>query len=280
MLNKGWPSLLWDLYNFDDDEAGSFFGAQEANEAVHALYTYDNQTVTVDNLTGTPEAGLVVEAKVYDLSGNVLDDQTSAPLTLASQEVDTDVLRPRVPAPTAPADASVYFVELLLRRGGTVIDRNVYWLSTSPDVVNWKATEGSPQGTLVRYADLKALQNLPPAIVAVSAVTRPADQENDVTSVTITNTSRTATVGFFLRADLRRGTAAGTVEPGDNEVLPIIWSSNDVTLWPGESETLTASYGASLLQGAVPVVSVSGWNVPPELVTGCVFSRPWPCGDR
>jgi exo-1,4-beta-D-glucosaminidase len=98
--------------------------------------------------------------------------------------------------------------------------------------------------------------------------------------VTITNTSRTATVGFFLRADLRRGTAAGTVEPGDNEVLPIIWSSNDVTLWPGESETLTATYGASLLQGAVPVVSVSGWNVPPELVTGCVFSRPWPCGDR
>ena len=44
MLNKGWPSLLWDLYNEDDDEAGSFFGAQKANAAVHVLYTYDTGT--------------------------------------------------------------------------------------------------------------------------------------------------------------------------------------------------------------------------------------------
>jgi exo-1,4-beta-D-glucosaminidase len=49
---------------------------------------------------------------------------------------------------------------------------------------------------------------------------------------------------------------------GDNEVLPVFWSSNDVTLWPGESQTLTASYRRSALHGAVPVISVSGWNVP------------------
>jgi exo-1,4-beta-D-glucosaminidase len=26
-LNKGWPTLLWDLYNNDYDQAGSYFGA-------------------------------------------------------------------------------------------------------------------------------------------------------------------------------------------------------------------------------------------------------------
>jgi exo-1,4-beta-D-glucosaminidase len=42
--------------------------------------------------------------------------------------------------------------------------------------------------------------------------------------------------------------------------LPILWSDNDVTLWPGESITLTARYAQ---QGsAPPVVEVSGWNVP------------------
>jgi exo-1,4-beta-D-glucosaminidase len=80
--------------------------------------------------------------------------------------------------------------------------------------------------------------------------------------VTITNDSPTSTVSFFLRADVRRGTATGKPQPGDNEVLPVFWDTNDVTLWPGESQTLTASYRRSALHGAAPVISVSGWNVP------------------
>jgi exo-1,4-beta-D-glucosaminidase len=83
-----------------------------------------------------------------------------------------------------------------------------------------------------------------------------------VTDVTITNTSKTPTVGFFLRADVRRGTAAGVPAAGDNQVLPIYWDDNDVTLWPGESVTLHGSYRRSALRGAAPVVSVGGWNRP------------------
>ncbi len=83
-----------------------------------------------------------------------------------------------------------------------------------------------------------------------------------VTSVTITNPSSNPAVAFFLRADVRRGNAGGTAQAGDNQVLPITWSDNDITLWPGESQTLTATYRSSLLHGAGPVVSVYGWNVP------------------
>ena len=79
--------------------------------------------------------------------------------------------------------------------------------------------------------------------------------------MTITNTSRTPAVAFFLRADVRRGSTSGAPALGDNEVLPITWSDNDVTLWPGESETLRATYKRSALGGASPVVSVFGWNV-------------------
>ena len=67
-------------------------------------------------------------------------------------------------------------------------------------------------------------------------------------------------MAFFLRADVRRGSARAPAS-GDNQVLPIMWSDNDVTLWPGESETLHATYQWSALAGAAPVVSVSGWNV-------------------
>ena len=66
------------------------------------------------------------------------------------------MLAPRVPAATGPAaKASTYFVELRAApRRATVVDRNTYWESTQPDVVDWAATEGNPQATMTQYADL------------------------------------------------------------------------------------------------------------------------------
>ena len=272
-LNKGWPTLLWDLYNYDYDQAGSYFGAKKANESLHVLYAYDDGGVTVDNLTGVRQSALSAESRVYSLSGQVLDDQTATGLTLAPQQVQNGVLHPSVPATTTPpTPAKAYFVELILRQNGAVVDRNVYWLSTQQDVIDWNSTAGNPQANngspLSQYADMTALQNLPSEPVQVAADTQPASGQNGrlVTSVTITNPSSNPAVAFFLRADVRRGSADGSPQPGDNQVLPVTWSDNDITLWPGESQTLTASYGASQLNGATPVVSVSGWNVPAATV--------------
>jgi exo-1,4-beta-D-glucosaminidase len=260
-MNKGWPSLLWNLYNSDGDQAGSYFGAQEANRSVHALYALDDGTVTLDNLTNTSQSGLSVESKVFSLAGAMLDDQTASNITLASQQVKTKVLTPKVPAGNP---VQVYFVELLLKRSGTLVDRNVYWLSTQPDVVNWTKTLGQPRGTLSQYANLQALQTLPrSAITAIaSTASQPGpDGADRATTVTITNTSSSA-VAFLLRADVRRGTAGGQELSGDNELQTSIWQDNDITLFPGESQTLTVTWNAADLQGATPVVSVSGWNVP------------------
>ncbi|HWG12956.1 MAG TPA: beta-mannosidase [Streptosporangiaceae bacterium] len=259
-LNKGWPSLLWNLYGSDGDQAGSYFGTQEANRTLHALYALDNGTVTLDNLTGSPQPGLSVESKVYSLGGTLLDDRTAHGITVASQQVLNKVLTPRVPA---SAQAQVYFVELVLSQHGKVVDRNVYWLSTVPDVVNWAKTLGEPSGVMSQYANLKALQTLPRSAIAVTAATsrRPGPDGHDLASrVTITNTSA-ATVSFLLRADVRRGTAGGRVLPGDSELQSSIWQDNDITLFPGESQTLTVTYDSADLHGARPVISVSGWNV-------------------
>ncbi|MCC9310320.1 exo-beta-D-glucosaminidase [Kitasatospora sp. RB6PN24] len=258
-LNKGWPTMLWSLYNNDGDQAGAYFGAQQANRPLHALYALDTGTVTVDNLGGATQSGLTVEAKVYDTAGKLLDDRNSASLALASQQVVTNVLKPAVPT----AAGTVYFVELLLHRDGAVLDRNVYWNSTTPDVVNWSKTLGQPQAVMKSYADLKALRNLPAATVSATAevTDRPGPGGADrLLTVTVTNTSTTPAVGFFLRADLRRGTAAGDELPGDNQVRSAVWGDNDTTLWPGESQTLTASFSSADLQGATPVVSVFGAN--------------------
>ena len=265
-LNKGWPTLLWDLYNYEYDQAGSYFGAKEANAPLHAIYDYGTGTASIDDIGGEAGEGLSLTARVYDIAGKLLDEQSASGLSLAPGGVASNVITPNVPAPTAPPHpAKTYFVELLLSRGGQLVDRNVYWLSTQPDVVDWPKTVGLPQATMTQYADLSELQSLAPAEVTVTAHTHPQsgpDGADTQTEVTITNVSKTPTVAFFLRADVRRGSSAGVPAGGDDEVLPAFWSGNDTTLWPGESETLSASYRGSALDGQAPVVSVSGWNVP------------------
>jgi exo-1,4-beta-D-glucosaminidase len=264
-MNKGWPSLLWNLYGSDADQAGSYFGTQEANRSLHVSYALDTGTVTADNLSGRTEAGLSVRARVYSLGGILLDDQSASGITLASQQVRTGLLTPKVPA---GSPTRVYFVELELRQHGALVDRNVYWLSTHQDVTNFAKSLDLPQGIISQYARLKALQTLRAGHVSVRAATvRRAgpDGADLATTVTIRDTSASA-VAFLLRADVRRGTAGGRVLPGDSELQSSIWQGNDITLFPGQSQTLTVSYDSASLRGATPVITVSGWNVPLTVV--------------
>ena len=247
-LNKGWPTLLWALYNNDYDQAGSYFGAKKANETLHALYAYDNNTVTIDNLSGATQSGLSVESKVYGLDGSVLDDQTSPDLSLPGQGVQNAVITPNVPADTTPPQpAKTYFVELILRQNGHIVDRNVYWLSTQQDV---SIPNGDASPSTMPYADMTQLQTLPRAHVGVRTSTGHRGRDR-FTDVTITNTGHT--VAFLLRVDLRSD-------------CPATYSDNDVTLWPGESQTIRIKSSQSRARRKA-AVTVSGWNLPATTVS-------------
>src|SRR6516165_4178699 len=225
-MNKGWPSLLWFLWNSDGDQAGSYFGAQEANRTLHALYALNNGTVTLDNLGATAQSGLSVESKVYNLAGTVLDDQTASNVTLNGQQVLTNVLTPKVP--TTPVET--YFVELQLKQNGTLVDRNVYWLSTQKDATNWSKSLGKPAGVISTYANLTGLASLPQSSVTATSSTvdqAGPDGADRATTITLTNTS-SSTVAYLLRADIRRGTATGQELSGDNELQSSLWQNNDI----------------------------------------------------
>jgi exo-1,4-beta-D-glucosaminidase len=263
-LNKAWPSIIWQLWGFDFDQSGVYFGAQRAGEPVHVMYAYDDGSIKVVNLTRQARSGLRATAEFIDLDGTVKAHSEAEVPTLSSQDVQT-VLRPEVPA----GISTTYFLRLTLTDGDAVVSRNVYWLSTKPDQVDYgrSLTKGNgaefvPDG----YADLTGLRSLAPARIQLTAHTE-VDGDDLVTTVTVRNTSAAPTVGFLLRADVRRGSGA-TPLIGDNQVLPILWSHNDLTLWPGESQTITARYARSELRGAQPVVSLAGWNVASQTVAG------------
>jgi exo-1,4-beta-D-glucosaminidase len=267
MMNKAWPSLQWNLYGSDFDQPGVYFGAKKAGEPVHIMYDYSDGSVKVANLTNAPQAGLWAQARIIDLDGTVKSVKRQSVPALRSQDVRT-VLTPPVPAGTS----RTYFAELTLTRGGATVSRNVYWLSTKPDVIDWPATLGDGSGATFEdggYADLTGLRSLPPASVNASASTR-RDGAEAVTTITVRNVSNRPVPSVFTRADVRRGTPDGRPLGGDDQVLPIRWDDNAVTLWPGQSQTLTARYDAARLRGSTPVVTLTGWNLSAQAVAAPV----------
>jgi exo-1,4-beta-D-glucosaminidase len=73
-------------------------------------------------------------------------------------------------------------------------------------------------------------------------------------SLTLRNTSAT-NLAFFVRPEVTAGN-------GGREVVPVTHTDNYVSLWPGESTTITATYQTADLGGQAPYLRVRGYNVP------------------
>jgi exo-1,4-beta-D-glucosaminidase len=76
--------------------------------------------------------------------------------------------------------------------------------------------------------------------------------EEEITHVILQN--RSQSLAFFVRLKIDKG-AKG------EEILPVVWEDNYISLMPGEKREVTATYRASKLGAAKASVEVSGWNV-------------------
>lgn len=63
-------------------------------------------------------------------------------------------------------------------------------------------------------------------------------------------------LAFFVRLKLGSGTGAKS-----EEILPVVWEDNYITLLPGEKREVSATYRARELQGSKPTIQVTGLNV-------------------
>lgn len=249
LLNSGWPTLFWNLYGHDLVPAGGYFGAKAGLRPLHAQYSYDDDSVVLVNSGRHPATGLSLQITVFDLDGTVRLDET-----LDGLSVDGSAASSVFELEDLDDVSDTYFLRLLLRDGtGRQVDRNVYWLSTRPDTLDVENAEWyyTPQSG---YANLTGLQNLPAAAVAVTAESDLREDGRIVTEVTIANNASSGAVAFLARGTIRKG-------KGGPALPAVRWSENYVTLWPGESVTLTAEYRRASLGRAVPHVEVAGWNV-------------------
>jgi exo-1,4-beta-D-glucosaminidase len=258
MLNSAWPSLQWHLYDYFLNPGGAYFGARMANEPVHIQYSYDTHAIMLVNHTLTREHGLRALIRVRNLDG-------STPYERRLQNIDLtgNGTRELEKLPEVAGLSRTYFIELeLASANGKLISRNVYWLSTQTDELDWEHSNWY-RTPVTRYADLTPLQSLPTATSEIRATVRHEGTE-DIATVTLTVPPSSKAVALFQHVSIKRSA-------GGELMLPILWSDNDVTLWPGESLTLTAHF-ATPPGAETPVVEVSGWNLPTQSVPVTVAS--------
>lgn len=247
MLNNAWPSLIWHLYDYYLQPAGSYFGAKKGCEPLHVQYSYDDRSVAVVNSEYKDVSGLTVSAAVYDF------DLRQKFHREAKTDIGADgVARVfTIPASAFDPASPVYFVDLTLaNRVGATVSRNFYWLSPKQDTYDWSSTDYT-YTPVTSWEDLTALQKLPKAQLAVSAAMEPG-AGGPVVRVHLQNTSKH--LAFQVRLAIRPKGA-------DSEVLPVFWDDNYVALMPGESREITARYRPAQQLGDAPELTVSGWNV-------------------
>ena len=68
MLNNAWPSMIWNLYDYQLRVAGGYFGAKNALEALHPLYGYDDHGIWVVSSQYQDVKRLNLTATIYDLA--------------------------------------------------------------------------------------------------------------------------------------------------------------------------------------------------------------------
>ncbi|MEZ0075940.1 glycosyl hydrolase 2 galactose-binding domain-containing protein [Planotetraspora sp. GP83] len=248
MLNSAWPSVHWNLYDYYFKPGGGYFGSKKANEPVHISYDYATKKVFVVNSTLAARSGLTATATVYNIP-DLTQKYTTQVAVTAPANASTQVLT--IPAITGLS--ATYFIRLQVKdSAGAVVSNNLYWYSTQADALgnksNWYRT------TPKTYANLTGLNSLASNSGVTATATRTVAGGQETATVTLTNTSAT-NIAFFLRPEVTAGN-------GGNEVLPVNYTDNYVSLFPGESTKITATYQTSDLGGQAPYLRVRGYNIP------------------
>jgi exo-1,4-beta-D-glucosaminidase len=257
MLNSHWPSFFGNIFDYYLRPGGAYYGAKQGLRPLSAVFdayaTGDHASATVSLVNQTPSGveDARVRVRVYDLQGRLRDDQTSGNLTVPSGSAALAITLPR-----EARDSRVFFVRCeVLDASGKVVDENVYWQSQRSDDV------GDPNGdfafelTQDSWADMTPLNSMPKVPLEVTA-RRSADRANG--GVTIALRNPTKQVAFFERAEV-------TSSRDGEEILPITYGDNYVTVFPGETVDVHASVPPRSAASA-NWVRVTGYNSPPVVV--------------
>ncbi|MFV8320807.1 glycosyl hydrolase 2 galactose-binding domain-containing protein [Mycobacterium sp. 23] len=252
MLNSHWPSFFGQLFDYYLRPGGAYFGAKKGLRPLSAVFDsyaggYGSPArIRVVNQTRHDEDDLRVRVRVYDLQGTLQTDRISQRTNVSAGGAAEAMTLPR-----GLTNSPVFFVRCQLTRdSGEVVADNVYWQSQQPDDVGDPDNDRAFDSIQASWADMTALNYLPRVPLDIAA--RSTDQ-----SVSIRLHNPTPNVAFFERAEVLSSL------DGD-EILPIEYDDNYVTVFPGETVEIRASVPGR--GSSANWVRVTGQNTAPITV--------------
>jgi exo-1,4-beta-D-glucosaminidase len=248
MHNAAWPKLFWQFYDYFLMPTGAFYGARQACRPQTLIYHYGDNGIYLVNQSLQDKQDVKAIVSAYDIRSKLLFSKTivlDAPANASRKVFDL----PKIKKLTR-----TWFLDLQLQdNAGNPLAENFYWLSTKPDVLDYTKNEWffTP---CKEWADLTALNGLAPA--AVQAEYGMSDQGGDK-EITVTLRNPGKQIAFFIELSVRGDKSGRTI-------VPVFWDDNYVSLLPGASKTIRATFAAADLGDEKPVFSFKGWNVKGE----------------
>jgi exo-1,4-beta-D-glucosaminidase len=245
MLNNAWPSMIWHLYDYYLEPGGGYFGAKKALQALDPVYGYDDHSIWLVSSQYVDAKGLKLTARIFNLDGTQKFSKE------AGLDAAADSTAKVFEIPQVGGLSGTYFLDLRVTDdSGKLVGTNFYWLSTTPETLDWSKSNWYTTPT-ASYADYTGLSHMPKVKLSVATHTEKVEKDS-VTHVTVEN--RGKTIAFFVRLKLEKG-------EGGDEILPVVWEDNYLSLLPGEKREITARYRAGSLGATKPEVEVTGVNV-------------------
>jgi len=253
--DAAWPaSLTWQYIDWYLRPTAAYFGAKKACSPLHVLYAYDDNTAYVVNSFYSAKKGLLVSADIFDATGQKRWEKTK------TLDVAPDGREAAFPV-EVPADiTNVYFLRLALKDAeGAMVDENVYWLSTTPDIPGSHSygIDGVFKTHPKSIADFTLLNHLDRVDLSVETGVA-TDVPEPTFWVTLKNTSNR--VGFLVQLAL-------VDEETGVEIAPVYWEDNYLCLVPESERTIKVNLPVGKTLPKKLVLDVSGWNVNPVRVS-------------
>jgi exo-1,4-beta-D-glucosaminidase len=245
MLNAAWPKMYWQLYDKYLMPNGAFYAVKKACEPLHLLYNYGDHRIYVTNDQFTSFRNFKATVRIFDIHSTEILNKT---LDInVKPESSTKIFE----LPEFDNISTTYFLDLrLYDERNNEIGKNLYWLSTRPDVLDYEVNvEPWPYYTPSKeFADFTLLNSLTDVSVNVEYSSKVIGENTNV-AVRLKNVSKH--IAFFIELKV-------SGKKSSEVFLPIFWEDNYINLLPGESKNIKAIFAATDEEIAL---SINGWNL-------------------
>lgn len=260
MLDNQWPSFFGHLFDYYLEPGGAYFGAKQALRPLNVVYDYyatgDRSVakIYVVNQTLIARKNLKVVVRFYNIDGTIAHSKLASGIQSAASSSVIAMQLPRV-----KGLSKVYFVRCqLMDESNALLAENVYWQALKEDDAGDPSKDAERKFTLeeTSWADFSMLNSMAIVDVSLSGSVQDSDGESTASMQLINRSNR---IAFFLRAEVTKGA------DGD-EVLPITYDDNYVTLFPHQTLTLHAKYKTTDAGDGNVWIRLQGRNTPTNAV--------------